>query len=405
MNEAVLNLSKLNIFELLSYFSVEIICILGIIINFLISFYIIKNSKLKRLSDFVTFAVFSINSLILTALLFQGEDFSIKNDYIIFNQTTIFLKFFINIFALFFILVTYKFTRKSKYKVPLLNTILILIIMLSGFLLQSDNFTFIYVLFEIIIILIYQYASNMRIHKNSLYSPSYITINFCATILFVTFYYMDYIVQDLLQKSIMQSCMVLSLFLKIGLFPIFNYSIDKKSKSNITYSILVFSVLTFIGVVVVNKIISLCMFNEVCQIISCILILVLAILSSITAYKTKNLTSYFISSSQIYFCFYMLNSIFTHDFNPHFIIITMFTILLLFAMIRTYKNTKNYTKIFSAILIFYACLIPLFASDVLFNIYTFDKTGFFALNTFLFCNIVLIIKTLKLLESFYINKK
>jgi hypothetical protein len=60
------------------------------------------------------------------------------------------------------------------------------------------------------------------------------------------------------------------------------------------------------------------MFNEVCQIISCILILVLVMLCTVTAYKTKNLTSYFISSGQIYFCFYMLNSIFTHDFNPYF---------------------------------------------------------------------------------------
>ncbi|MBR2068578.1 MAG: hypothetical protein IJ877_02330 [Candidatus Gastranaerophilales bacterium] len=402
MNEIIANINiKLMPSELLSYFSVELICILGIVLNFIISFFILKNLKLKRLSDILTCSIFCINSIILTAFLFQGESFSIRNDLVVFNNNTIFFKLFINIFAIFFILITYKFTRKSKYRVPAINSILIAIIMLTGLLLTSDNFTFTYILLEGIIILIYKYASKMRLKTNSIYSLEYITISFCATFLFVMFYLMDYLVDDVLQKSIVQSCMALSLLLKIGLFPIFNYSIDKKCRSNIAYSVLLFCFLPFAGAVAFNKIISLCMYNEVCQLSSCVFVLLCAFLASINAFKTKNLTGYIISIGQFYTCFYILNSIFTKDLNPGFLIIAICLMLCLYSMIRIYKNKNIYRLIFSMLIIATALLVPIFGFDILYNIYVFDKIGFYTLNTVIFCNVLLIIKTLKLLESFY----
>ena len=406
MEELLLNVNtKLNIYEILSYFSIELICIIGIILNVIISFFIVRKRKLKRLSDILTCSVFCLNSIILTLFLFQNESFTIRNDLIVFNSNTIFLKLFINLFALFFVYATYKFTRKSHFRVPAVNSILILIIMTAGLIALSDNFTLVYVLLEFIIILIYKYSSEMRIRKNSLYSPEFIAISFCATFLFVMFYVMDFLVEDLLQKSIMQSCMALSLLLKIGLFPVFNYSIDKKCRSNIPYSILLFCLLPFVGALAFNKIMALCMFNEVCQISSSVFIILCALLASITLFKTKNLGGYLINLGQVYTSFYILNSMFTKDLNPQFIIGAITLLLILFAMIRIYKNNTKNKVIFSILLITAASYIPILGHNMLINIYTYDKTGFFAMNVFIFCNILIIIKTLKLLEGFYRTSK
>jgi len=402
MNEIVLNTTlKLTKLELLSYFSVEIICLTGVILNFIISLFIVKKLKLKRLSDVITCSVFCLNSVILTLFIFQNENLTIKNDIVIFNGNTLFLKLFVNMFALFFVIATHKFTRKARHRVPAINSILILIVLLSGFLLTSDNFTFIYVLLELIIILIYKYASNLRLIKNSLFSPLYIAISYSATIIFMMFYFADYFVQGLLQKSIIQSCMALGLMLKIGLFPVFNYSIDKKSRSNIPYSILLFCMLPFVGAVAFNKIMSFCLYNEVCQLSIIAFILLCAFFASIYAHKTKNLTGYLINAGQVYICFYVLNSILTKDLNPQFIITVLFILLALYSMIRIYKNSKKNMIFFSILIVLSALLIPLFASDILFSLYAFDKNGFFIMNTFIFCNILLIIKTLKIVESFY----
>ena len=400
MNNVILN-TGLNIFELLSYFSCELVLIVGIILNVVLIPLIINNPKFKRISDLITCISFCLNSIILTFMVFQSEFFSIKEDLIVFNTSTLLLKLFINLFSLFFVIATYKFTRKTRHKVPLINSILILIVLLSGLLLTSDNFALVYILLEGIVVLIYKYASNMHPNKTNMYSPVFIAISFSATALFVTFYFMDFVVQDLLQKSIMQSCMSLALLLKIGLFPVYNYSIDKKCRNNIAYTILIFCFLPFVGAVAFNKIISLCMFNEVCQMCTAIFVIICALSATLYAYKIKNITGFLINVAQLYTCFYISNSIFTKDMNPKFMFAAITVLLILFAMLRLYKNNKKLTTIFSLILILNAFLIPLFGLDILYNIYTYDKTGFLAINAFIFCNMLVIIKTLLIAEGFY----
>lgn len=402
MNELVLNLNtKLNFVELISYFSIELVCIFGIICNIVIYHFIARNLKLKRVSDILTCLIFCINSLILTGFLFQKESFSLAKDLIVFNNTTSFMKLFINLFALFFVIATYKFTRKSKHKVPIINSILILIILISGLILSSDNFTFIYVLLECLAISLYKYASISSINKKKPYSVVYITISFSATILFVTFYLLDYLVDDMLQKSLMQSCIALSLLLKIGLFPIFNYSIDKNCRSNISYSILLFCLLPFVGALGFSKIMSICMFNEICQLSISIITVLCAFCASLSCFKTKNITGYLINLGQFYTCFFILNTMYSGNFNPKFIIILMCILLGLYSMVRIYKNSQLKSAVFSFLIIFSSILIPVFGFNMLINIYTFDKTGFLAINTFVFCNVLLIVKALKNIESFY----
>ncbi len=404
MDNIVFN-SGLNIYELLSYFSCELILVFAIILNIILFPFAIKRPKIKRASDLITCTAFFINSIILFIFFFQNEFFSLGGDILVFNRGAMLFKMFVNIFALFFIIATYKFTRKSRFKAPIVNSILAAIILLSGLLLTSDNFAFVYILLEGIIILIYKYASSMHISKTSIYSPVYITISFSATFLFVIFYFMDFLVQDLLQKSIMQSCMIIALLLKIGLFPIFNYAIDKKCKDNIAYTILIFCFLPFIGSVAFNKIYSLCMFNEVCQMCAAAFVIICALSASVCAYKVKNLSGYFIYLAQIFACFYISNSVFTKDMNPTFIFISSFVLLALFSMLRIYKNNSKTAFVFSSFLITSSLLIPLLGINTLYGIYTYDKTGFFALNVFVFCSFLIIIKTLSIIEGFYKTKK
>ena len=143
------------------------------------------------------------------------------------------------------------------------------------------------------------------------------------------------------------------------------------------------------------------MFNDVCTLSISIFMVLCAMLSAISAFKTKNLTGYLIHTGQFYTCFYILNSIFTKDLNPDFIIIALSVILAMYAMVRIYKNSRINTHIFTALLCAGAFLLPFAESNILFNIYVFDKTGFFALNALLLCNILIIIKTLKIVESLY----
>ena len=387
--------------EFLSYFSVEIIYIVSIIINFVFYLFSLNHLKLRRYSNYLTCMTFAVNSVILAFFLFQNQWFTLFDDVFVFNSISILFKLFVNIFGFFFILATYKFVRKSHHKVPLLNAIFSIIVMLSGLLLSSDDFTFIYILLELIIILIYKYASNMRLKLNSLYSSTYITLSFCATFLFVGFYFLDYLVADLLQKSIMQSCMVLALLLKIGLFPVFNYSLDKKCKNNVAYSVLIFCLLPFIGAVAFNKIIVFCMFNEVCLMSATIFIVICALCASFSAFYSKKLSGFLIYLAQIYTCFYIANSICTRDINPGLMFTAILVLIGLYSMIRLYKNKKLYTYIFSGLLLFASILIPVFGCNILSNVLIYDKTGYFEFIAFVFCSILIIIKTFFILEGLY----
>ena len=401
MNAIIQNFLNLKVIHMLPYFLPEIICTLGVFLNLLISPFVLYKQKLKTLSNLLTSIVFTINSAILIFILIYGKVFSIGKDIIIYNNSAIMLKFFLNLFALIYILTTYKYTKTAQFRLPLVNSTLILIIMLSGLLASSDNFAFIYVLLEIIIILIYKYASNLRFKKNGLFSSAYIAISFCATVLFIAFYVSDYFVVQLIQKSIIQSCMILAILLKIGLFPIYNYSMDKKCRSNISYCILLFCLLPFVGAIAFSKLISLCMFNEICQLCTMAFIMLCAFFASVSLFKIKNLTGYLINLVQIYTCFYILDATYTKDLNFYFICIVSGLFLIMYSMLRKYKNNRKNMLIFSLLLLLSAFLIPLSGFGMIFNIYTFDKIGFYALNLFICCNILIIIKTLNIIESFY----
>ena len=106
------NISKI---ELISYFSSEILCIVGILINIVMFLFCSKKYNIKRLSDITTFSIFTLNSMITLGIYlnFQNSDFSIFNNLIVFNSQALLLKLLVYIFLALFVLTTYRTTNKN----------------------------------------------------------------------------------------------------------------------------------------------------------------------------------------------------------------------------------------------------------------------------------------------------
>ena len=170
-------LTTLNIdpetFEAISYFSSELFLIFGIILNLIFFLFFKRKLNIKRISDFITSSIFILNSLIISAILikslfFVSEiNYSTLNNLIIISKNELVIKLLISIFMFGFIISTYRLTRKARFKTPLINSLLLLIALSSYLLIQSQNFILIYILLDLSTILIYKYASNIRIRKTA----------------------------------------------------------------------------------------------------------------------------------------------------------------------------------------------------------------------------------------------
>ena len=212
-------LTTLNIdpetFEAISYFSSELFLIFGIVLNLIFFLFFKRKLNIKRISDFITSSIFILNSLIISAILikslfFVSEiNYSTLNNLIIISKNELTIKLLINIFMFGFIISTYKLTRKARFKTPLINSLLLLIALSSYLLIQSQNFILIYILLDLSTILIYKYASNIRIRKNNYFSIDFVAISTCASILFFSFYILTFFIKDSIQLNIIYVCILL----------------------------------------------------------------------------------------------------------------------------------------------------------------------------------------------------
>ena len=89
--EKLLQASDITQIELLSYFSSEIFCMFGVIINLFMFLFLSRKYNIKRLSDLVTFGVFALNSLICFGIFlknritFEEFNFSLLNQNVVLN--------------------------------------------------------------------------------------------------------------------------------------------------------------------------------------------------------------------------------------------------------------------------------------------------------------------------------
>ena len=117
--------------ELFSYFSVEIFCVIGIIVNIILFLFFKRKLNIRRLSDVTTFCIFVINFLISSSIFIKNKllfgDFSpsVIGGGLVFDNQNLLFQIFINLFFILYILSTYKLTRKARYNVTLVNSSLL----------------------------------------------------------------------------------------------------------------------------------------------------------------------------------------------------------------------------------------------------------------------------------------
>ncbi len=426
------NLDGLN--EIISYFSTELFYLIGIIINIVMFLFLKKTTTTKRLSDLITSGVFSINALILFGiyaknyLAFGGFNPVALNNSMYFSAQGVILSMFVNIFMLIFILITYKFTRKTRFKLPAVNTALLLVAMCAGLLIKTNNFILTYLLLDVLTIFIYKYGSFMRIRKYTVFSSGYILFGTVASILFLLFYSMTFIVsKNAVQLDILRVCMTLAIFLKIGLFPVYNYIATREYKFNIPYSILLFTFLPWMGVVAFNKMTeSFNTTNEVYQIPLLIFICASVVSFSLFASKQKNIIkfnanlSYLINIFCIMYIIYFANQ----DYKPielstgcTFILMAFWSLICALKInlkvnkvnITSFKglfvNNRVFASLCAFVLLMMIFVLPSYNSlnfiYMLKNIYVYDKTGLYIIYAVVFGFAVILFNVLKFIKNIY----
>lgn len=434
--EKLLQINNITQIELISYFSSEIFCLLGILINVSMFLFLTRKFNIKRLSDLITFGAFSISSLICIGIfiknkiVFEDFSFSLMNENLFFNNSIFFLKGLIYAFFACFVLCTYKLTRNARFKGTISNSSLLFCAITSSILLNIQNGIIGFLFLDLIAFYIYKFASSLRIKKYELFSPDFILIGATSTILFYSFCLLSYFIKQELQLSIIQTCATCALLLKIGLFPIYNYTLNQNAKKNLTYSMLLFGFLPYLGVFAFIKFMQhVNTTNEIFLISIYIFLLSTIITSALNIIKTKNLITYGANLSILNCSFYAIVVLFTQNYQPciNSLILSLFVTFAFYSLITILKINlkpeklnmallqnlfiKNplFCNLFTLILLFSANVVPnyLFFNNLehLKEIYTFDKIGFWAVSIFLFSNVLIILKTLNIIRFCYTKKK
>lgn len=420
-----------DIWEAVSYFSCEIFLLIGVLVNFVL-FFLKKKFDTKRLSNFITACLFGFNAFVLSVVciknifVFGGFTATFWNDYLEADSHNFVLKISINLFMLFFIIITHKFTRKCRFKVPIINSILALLAMTGCLIVQSESFILTYILIEALCLFVYKYGSNMRIRKYSVFSDDFLLISISSTLIFVIFYTMTFAIDKLSQLSIIKVCMAIAILMKLGIFPIHNYTVNKKYKTNIPYSILLFCYMPWVGVLALNKMAkTITPSDEIFQASLSIFIVICMISFSFYASKQKNLVKFLANISYFLTSFCVLDIVFFQTNNTSVILSSLlaFSIISIYSLLGIAKLNLNLEKInilslkglflnnrffailLSLLLLMISGVIPngimRYNIDILKNIYTYDKIGVFTVGFALIGFILIIFNTFRIIQSLY----
>ena len=433
MENMILNFNNQpNLNELISFLSAEIVCILGIFLNFFFFLFFKRKLNIKRISNFITNGTFILNLLISGVIYFSifshNQDFNVTflNNLFVIDKSSFLTKISINLLLVGFLFTQYKLIGKIKFKTPLLNSIILLLGVIGGFISYGMNILLIFLLLDLSVFLIYKFASNMRIRKYTTYCPDFILITLCSSFLFYSFYILTLFIQNDLQLHIINVCLVVSFLLKIGLFPFYNYQLDRNYKINLPYSALLFMYLPYLGICSFNKM-SLCqnLNSDIGQIPVILFIIFSIVIFSIFALKQKNLVKFFANTNSVFSLLIILNII-LFGFN-NFNIETSFNCAVLFlglySLLTILKLNYNPDKInfntLTAIFFHnkvYALILAislLIMSSVIFsdtlksflkiikNIYLFDIYGYIAVMAIVFAFMAILLNSLKAVLNIY----
>ncbi len=430
------NFNSLN--EIISYFSVELFYIIGIIVNVIMYLFFKKTTALKRVSDLITSGVFLINILVLSGIYiknciaFGGFNSVMFNNSMYLSSQGVILNIFVNLFMFAFILITYKLTRKTRYKLPIVNAALLVVAMCAGLLIKTNNFLLTYLLLDALTIFIYKYGSLMRIRKYNTFSSGYILLGLISSALFYVFYIMTFIFsKNMVQLDIVRVCMTLAIFLKIGLFPVYNYVSTREYKLNIPYSILLFTFLPWMGVVAFNKLAeSFNTTNEIYQIPVLIFICASVISFCLFAAKQKNIIKFNANLAYLVniFCIMYIIYFANQDYKPielscgcAFILMAFWSLICVLKInlklnkvnIASFKglfvNNRIFAFLCTLVLLMAVFVLPTYNStnfiSMLKNIYVYDKTGLYIIYAVLFAFAVILFRVFKLIKNIYLFEK
>ncbi len=409
-----------------------ILCVFAVFLNFLIYIFLNKKIFAKQLSNFLTAFAFFVNAAILTVFYVKNAilnlDFNViyfKNLFLM-NNEALLLKILINAFAFCFILITYKITQKTRFKIPVANSILLFIVCVSSLLAQVQNFLVSYVFLDVAALLIYRFASDLRIKKQKIYSVDFISISGCATVLFAAFYLMAYSVQNPFRLSILKVCLTGALFLKIGFFPVYNYIINRNYKINIPYSILLYSYLPFLGVIVFNKMAQTLVFaDETYQITMVSFVFITMLIFSLYCFKTKNLIKFLACFSNFItgVCFLGVLFLPCNFLSIKLSAAALFNLLAIYSILCVLKinlkpdkmnisvfqnlfvNNKIFVFAFCTLLLMLCGVIPGLLSksafDLFSQIYLFDKISIYFIFGTILCDVLILFNVFNYIEQCY----
>ena len=335
------NLILNSIFNCFLYNSLEIFCVIGIILNFIC--YFIPKAKIntKRLSSLIT-----ASSLIL-GLGFLFFNFLTSATFInfkILSENTIIFKIIVDILMLFFVFGQYRTVKKTGFDIIILNSLTLGITFFSLFLLSFKNFIFTYLFLEIISFLIYKFSSLTEKEKENVFSVEYILISAFSSVLFLLFYVINIFIKNEMQNTIIQIALMISYLLKIGFFPIFNYLIND-NKNNICYRLLFNCYFPFLGIISCGSLISILNFkNEVFQLTILGFLLVCGIFYSIFAYRQKNLEKYLAQCAYCLYCFPLISLVLFPYGAEYFKMSALYTISFfgLYSILTYIKSNSQY---------------------------------------------------------------
>lgn len=430
------NLQNLNnVFDniqMLWFFSPEILCLIAILINFAVFLFFKRKEKTKKISDISTLSAFLLGFLSLVGMyiknriIFYNFEFSIFNGNFLFNNHILLYKMSFNLFFALLILVTYKLNRKARFKVPILNSYLLVIALLCSLIFQVENAIFAFILLDLCVFMMYKFASNTRIRNEEIFSLEFISISLSASILFFLFYALLFFFKQSSQLAIMNVCISMAILLKAGLFPIYNYSQTRTYKNNITYSILLFCLLPYFGILVLSKFLANIDVENMTYLITLsAFVLTLILTSALGAFKIKNLVKYMAKSSISYYGIFVCFLLLYPDnlvYKKYMFIFVLF-LLALYSQLCVLKLNLKAEKInFSSLCglfiknpmfcILLAILIltlsNVFPSMLLFDnlamlneIYAFDNIGFYLVFAIITANMLILCNGLFALKMCY----
>lgn len=418
--------------EFISYFSPEILTTIGIIINLLLFIFFSSKTNCKKISDILTSTVLLINSIILLFFL-NGSfkyGFCISNNNLFMDWENIGIKFFANLFALVFVLITYKLTRRAKYRVPVLNASLLLILLAIDIFSLSVNILLPFIMLDVVSFLLYKHTSFLKHRNKSIFDLNFILINIIASLLFYGFYIAKLFANDALMIILLDVFVSFAILFKTGIFPLFNYQKFKNFRLNLPYSILLGIILPFCGVIAFCKISKFLTLSSEIYLMSMVVFLVFSMISfAIFAYRTKNLVTLATNFTYFICSFCVVLTIFQIDFNLTFKILSLNMLIMLsfyslisiakqnlksnkitFLQINgTYLNNPFYAFILSLTILFSCGIIPSGITKTtliaLKELYLYDKNALILIAICTICMILITINLLKLIQNLYTFKK